>query len=55
MAHWDEFKKYISEHPPLPIKEAQNIHCADRSFSSLLLNAAKASIPFGRIGRPPKA
>jgi len=29
--------------------------CAVRSFSSLLLNAAKVSIPFGQLGRPHKA
>jgi len=52
-AHWDEFEKFISKHPP--IEEMQNIHCAARSFSSLLLNAAKTSVPFGRLGRPPKA
>jgi len=46
-AYWDEFEKFISKHPPPPIEEAPNIHCAARSFSSLLLNAAKASIPFG--------
>jgi len=53
-AHWDEFEKYISEHPLPPIEEAQNIHCAAQSFSSLLLNEAKASILFGRLGHPPK-
>jgi len=47
-------KKYNSEHPPPPIEEAQNIYCAARSFSSLLLNAAKASIPFGRLAVPLK-
>jgi len=40
--------------PPPPIKETQDIHCVARSFL-LLLNAAKASIPFRRLGRPPKA
>jgi len=54
-AHWDEFEEYISEHPPLPIEEVQNIHCAARSFSSLLLNAAKASISFHRLSHSPKA
>jgi len=56
-AHWDEFEKLISEHPPLPIEEAQNIHihCAARSFSLLLINTAKPSIPFDRLGCHPKA
>jgi len=54
-AHCVKLKKFITEHLPPPIKEMQNIHCAARSFSLLLLNAAKASILFGRLGRPPKA
>jgi len=54
-AHWNEFEKFIIDHPPTPIEETQNLHCAARSLSSLFLNAAKASIPFGRLGRPPKA
>jgi len=47
-----KFQKLITDRPP--IEEVQNIHCAARSFSSLLLNAAKASIPLGRLGCPPK-
>jgi len=52
---WDEFQKFITDHPPPFNEEAQNIHCLARSTSSLLLNAAKASIPFGRLGRLLKA
>jgi len=37
------------------IEKTQNIQCTAWSFSSLLLNAAKASIPFGRLGCLPKA
>jgi len=53
-AYWDEFEKFIIDHPPLPIEEMQNIHCAAQSFS-LLLNAAKVSVPFGCLVRSPKA
>jgi len=52
MADWDEIQKFITDHPPSPIEETQNIHCAALFFSSLLLNAAKVSISFGRLGCP---
>ena len=35
--------------------DALNIHQAAHSFSLFLVEAAKASIPFGRLGRSPKA
>jgi len=54
-AHWEEFEKFISVYPLPPIEETQNIYCVARSFSSFPLNAAKAYIPFGRLGHPPKA
>ena len=39
---------------PLDV-DAVNIHQAARSFSLFLVEAAKAFIPFGRLGRSPKA
>ena len=39
---------------PLDV-DAVNIHHAARSFSLFLVKAAKASIPFGHLGRSPKA
>ena len=35
--------------------DAFNIHQAARSFSLFLIEATKASIPFGHLGRSPKA
>ena len=55
-AHWDDFVLYFDAHCPsaeeyssLPLSSAAAL------FTSLTLNAAKSSIPFGRIKRPPKA
>ena len=54
-ASWDVYQSYIVEHLPSLDVDALNIHQAARSFSLFLLEAAKASIPFGRLGRSPKA
>ena len=55
-ARWDGFASYFDSHCPsaeeyssLPLSSAAAF------FTSLALNAAKSSIPFGRIKRPPKA
>ena len=55
-ARWDRFASYFDSHCPsaeeyssLPLSSAAAL------FTSLALNAAKSSIPFGRIKRPPKA
>ena len=53
-ASWDVYQSYIAEHLPSLDVDALNIHQAARSFSLFLVEAAKASIPFGRVGRPPK-
>ena len=53
-ASWDVYQSYIAEHLPTLDFDALNTHQAAHSFS-LLVEAAKASIPFGRLGRsPPK-
>ena len=54
-AHWDVHQSYIVEHLPSLDVDALNIHQAARSFSLFLVEAAKASIPFGRLGHSPKA
>ena len=54
-ASWDVYQTYIAEHLPSFDVDALNTHQAARSFSLFLVEAAKASIPFGRLGRPPKA
>ena len=55
-ARWDDFASYFDSHCPsaeeysfLPLSSAAAL------FTSLALNAAKSSIPFGRIKRHPKA
>ena len=55
-ARWDGFASYIDSHCP----SAEECSCLSLSsaaalFTSLALNAAKSSIPFGRINRRPKA
>ena len=55
-ARWDGFASYIDSHCP----SAEEYWCLSLSsaaalFTSLALNAAKSSIPFGRIKRSPKA
>ena len=52
-ARWDVYQSYIAE-PSLDF-DALNIHHAAHSFSLFLVEAAKASIPFGHLGRSPKA
>ena len=55
-ARWNGFASYFDSHCP----SAEEYSCLSLSsavalFTSLTLNAAKSSIPFGRIKRPPKA
>ena len=54
-AHWDVYQSYIAEHLPSLDVDALNIHQAACSFSLFLVEAAKASISFGRLARSPKA
>ena len=54
-ASWDVYQSYIAEHLPSLDVDALNFHQAVRSFYLLLVKAAKASIPFGRLGCSPKA
>ena len=54
-ASWDVYQSYIAEHLPSRDVDALNIHQAARSFYLFLVEAAKASILFGRLGRSPKA
>ena len=54
-ASWNVYQSYIAEHLPSIDDDALNIHQAAGSFSFFLVEAAKASIPFGRLGRSPKA
>ena len=55
-ARWDGFASYIDSHC-LSAEEywSLSLSVAAALFTSLALNAAKSSIPFGRIKRPPKA
>ena len=55
-APWDGFASYFDSHCPLA-KEYSSLSLSSAAalFTSLTLNAAKSSIPFGRIKRPPKA
>ena len=52
---WDIYQSYIAEHLPSLDFDALNIHQAAHSFSLFLVEAAKASIPFGRLGRSPQS
>ena len=55
-ARWDDFASYFDSH--CPSAEEYSSLCLSSAaalFTSLALNAAKSSIPFGRIKRPPKA
>ena len=54
-ARWNVYQSYIVEHLLSFDVDAVNIHQAARSFSLFLVEAAKASIQFGRLGRSPKA
>ena len=55
-ARWDDFASYIDSHCP-SAKEYSSLSLSSAAalFTSLALNAAKSSIPCGRIKRPPKA
>ena len=52
---WDIYQFYIAEHLPSLDFDALNIHQAAHSSSLFLVEAAKASIPFGRLGRSPQS
>ena len=53
-ARWDGFASYFDSHCP-SAEEYSSLSSAAALFTSLALNAAKSSIPFGRIKRPPNA
>ena len=53
-ARWDGFASYIDSHCP-SAEEYSSLSSAAALFTSLALNVAKSSIPFGRIKRPHKA
>ena len=55
-AHWDDFASYIDSRSP-SAEEYSSLFLSSAAalFTSLTLNVAKSSIPFGRIKRPPKA
>ena len=55
-ARWDGFASYIDSHCPSAEEYSSlSLSSAAALFTSLALNAAKCSIPFGRIKRPPNA
>ena len=55
-APWDGFASYFDSHCPSAEEYSSlSLSSAAALFTSLTLNAAKSSIPFGRIKRPPKA
>ena len=55
-ARWDDFASYFDSHCPSAEKYSSlSLSSAAALFTSLTLNVAKSSIPFGRIKRPPKA
>ena len=55
-ARWDVFASYFDSHCPSAEEYSSlSLSSAAALFTSLALNAAKSSIPFGRIKRPPKA
>ena len=53
-ARWDDFVSYLNPHCPFA-EEYSSLSSAAAPFTSLALNAAKSSIPFGRIKRHSKA
>ena len=56
IARWDGFASYIDSRCPSAEKYLSlSLSSAAALFTSLALNAAKSSIPFGRIKRHPKA
>ena len=55
-ARWDGFASYFDSHCPSAEEYSSlSLSSAAALFTSLTLNAAKSSIPFGRIKRSPKA
>ena len=53
---WDGFASYFDSHCPSAVEYSSlSLSSAAALFTSLALNAAKSSIPFRRIKRPPKA
>ena len=55
-AHWDDYKQLVSSLCPSPeTYSSLSLSEAAASFSSMLLEAAKSSIPFGRTRQVPKA
>ena len=55
-ACWNGFASYIDSHCPSAEEYSSlSLPSAAALFTSLTLNAAKSSIPFGRIKHPPKA
>ena len=55
-ARWYGFASYFDSHCPSAEEYSSlSLSSAAALFTSLALNAAKSSIPFGRIKRPPKA
>ena len=55
-AHWDDFASYFNSHCPSAEEYSSlSLFSAAALFTSLALNTAKSSIPFGRIKRHSKA
>ena len=55
-ARWDDFASYFDSHCSSAEEYSSlSLSSAAALFTSLAMNAAKSSIPFGRIKRPPKA
>ena len=55
-ARWDDFVSFFDSHCPTAEEYSSlSLFSAAALFTSLALNAAKSSISFGRIKRPPKA
>ena len=55
-ARWDGFASYVDSHCPSAEEYSSlSLSSAAALFTSLALNAAKFSLPFSRIKRPPKA
>ena len=55
-ARWDDFASYFDSHCPSTEEYSSlSLSSASALFTSLALNAAKSSIPFGRIKRHSKA
>ena len=55
-ARWDGFASYFDSHCPSAEEYSSlSLSSAAALFTSLAMNAAKSSIPFGHIKRPPKA